>query len=153
MRTFWIFMMNIEELVDQMTAYLAQRPAGLSPKPCPELQIADTNAAFLAEFGHALPDAYLRILRRANGVMHDGLTVWPASSEPLFRETIIEANRDLRETLSDAYLYFGQRDEELYVFDVAAGYWCAIEFVGMPEWMRFASADEMFQFMLTRAWG
>jgi hypothetical protein len=144
--------MNIEELVDHMTADLADLPAEMIPQPCNEEQILLAKQAFLAEFGHSLPEAYQRVLRRANGVSYNGLTIWPALDAPLFRETIILANRELRDTFSDAYLYFGQRDEELYVLEVATLRWCAIEFVGMPEWASFDSAEAMFQFMLARAW-
>jgi hypothetical protein len=145
-------MMSIEELVDNMTAYLADKPAEMIPQPCSEEEIRMVSAAFLGEFGHPLPAAYQRILRHANGVVHNGLTIWPAVAAQLFRETIIEANRELRDMFSDAYLYFGQRDEELYVFELSSKRWCAIEFVGAPEWAQFASAEEMFEFMLERAW-
>jgi hypothetical protein len=144
--------MKIEELVDNMTTYLADGQVASIPQPCSEEQISVTAALFAAEFGHDLPEAYKRVLRKANGVLHNGLTIWPAVPEPLFNETIIQANKDLRASFSDQFVYFGQMDEELYVFNVRTKKYSAIEFVGKPEWMRFASAEEMFEFMLSRAW-
>lgn len=144
--------MKIEDLVINMTAYLADANAPSIPQPCSEEQISATAATFTAAFGHDLPEAYKRILRRANGVLHNGLTIWPAVPEPLFEETIIQANKDLRDAFSDEFFYFGLMDEELYVFNVKAREYCAIEYVGKPVWKRFVSADEMFEFMLNRAW-
>lgn len=144
--------MNIEELVDAMTNYLADRPVPSVPQSVSEERILGAEKEFQKEFGHEFPDAYKRILRRANGVYHNGLIIWPATPEPLFEETIQQANKDLRSNFSDHFLYFGQLDEELYVFDLKSQKYCAIEYVGKPVWEEFLNADEMFEFMLERAW-
>lgn len=141
--------MSIEELAAHMTDYLR---AERRPPPCTEGQIDEADRAFARQFAHPLPEAYKRVLRRANGLMHNGLTVWPIRPHFVFRQTLFEANEDLRENFSDQFLYFGQRDEELYVFDIERHRYCAIEFVGKPVWMEFDDDIRMFEFMLHRAW-
>lgn len=118
--------------------------------PCPADDIQSAEEAFRDEFGHDFPAAYKRILALTNGVYFDGMTIWPAMPEPGFEETILQANRDLRETFSGDFIYFGQNGEELFVLNPKTGCFCAIEFVGKPVWAEFADADEMFRFMLER---
>lgn len=144
--------MKIEELVDEMTEYLKDGAVLETPAPCTEEDISTAEINFKREFGHSFPDAYKRILRMSNGVIHNGLVIWPVKPQPYFEETIIEANSNFRETFSDEYLYFAQKDEELYVLRIKTNEFCAIEFVGKPVWKRFSNADEMFQFALERAW-
>lgn len=120
------------------------------PGPCPANDIGAAEAAFRDEFGHDFPAAYKRILALTNGVYFDGMTIWPAMPEPGFEESILQANRDLRETFSEDFIYFGQNGEELFVLNLKTGCFCAIEFVGKPVWAEFADADEMFRFMLER---
>ena len=143
--------MTIEELVDQMTAYLDEDER---PDPCSEGQIADAERVFRAEFSRPLLAAYKRLLRRADGVKHNGLTVLPLNSRPLFRQTIFEANLDLRSSFSSDFVHYAQRDEELYVLRIEHGreQCCAIEFVGKPVWKEFRDDVEMFEFLLSRAW-
>lgn len=143
--------MTIESWVDHMTADLLPSEVPAIPQPCSEQAIEGAEAAFKQAFGMAFPEAYKRVLRRANGVLHNGLIIWPAATEPLFQETLLEANNDLRETFSADFIYFGQLDEELYVLELASQTWCAIEFVGKPIWKRFRDSLEMFEFMLERA--
>ena len=147
--------MKIEEIVNMMTEFQKKnrpRLKNLIPQPVTEENINSTDRAFRKEFGHGLPDAYKRILRRSNGVVYNGLVIWPATPEPLFDETIQQANADLRSSFSDHFLYYGQSGEELYVFDLKSQKYCAREYVGKPVWMEFSSDEEMFQFMLERAW-
>ena len=119
--------MTIEELTDLMTDALRDHPGLTIPPPCSEDEILKAEKAFNAKFKGDFPDAYKRVLRRANGISHNGLTVWPAKREPLFRETILEANVDFQENFSDDFIYYGQWDEELYVFDLRTKEYCAIE--------------------------
>ena len=144
--------MTIEELVDAMTKYLAKDEVINVPRPCAESEILAADSSFKSQFSQSFPEAYKRVLRRSNGVSHNGLTIWPLKPEPIFRETIFQANSDLRENFSDKFIYFAQYDEELYVFDIEKKAWCAIEFVGKPVWKQFSNPDEMIQFVLDRAW-
>jgi hypothetical protein len=141
--------MSIAELVQKMTLELneANRPTA-----CQEAEIAAADRRFVGEFGVALPIAYKELLRNADGVLHNGLTIWPVAEHAIFRQTIFEANADLRDSFESRFIYFGQRDEELYVFETVAQRYCAIEFVGMPVWAEFKDDREMFEFMLERAW-
>ncbi|MDW9249982.1 hypothetical protein C7S13_3969 [Burkholderia cepacia] len=70
----------------------------------------------------------------------------------MFRQTIFEANADLRDSFDNRFVYFGQRDEELYVINTGTRRYCAIEFVGKPIWEEFSDDKEIFEFMLERAW-
>ncbi|KOY02365.1 hypothetical protein [Pseudomonas nunensis] len=144
--------MTIESLVDHMTADLLLSDVLAIPQPCTEQAIAQAEAAFKQALGLDFPEVYKRVLRRANGVMHNGLIIWPAVNEPLFQETLLDANNDLRDSFSGQFIYYGQLDEELYVLELASQTYCAIELVGKPVWKRFRDALEMFEFMLDRAW-
>lgn len=144
--------MTIETLIAQMTAELAQARVAYLPQPCGADAIAALERDFRQRYGIELAPAYTRLLRCANGVSFNGLTIWPATEQPLFRETLIQANDDLRDSFSADFIYYGQRDEELYVYDLKAAVYCAIEFVGKPVWERFSDAQTMFEFMLERAW-
>lgn len=141
--------MTIEELAAQMTAFLRVERR---PPPCTEAEIDAADRAFARQYARPLPEAYKRVMRHANGLKHNGLTVWPIRPHFVFQQTVFEANDDLRDTFSDHFLYYGQRDEELYVFDLRRQRYCAIEFVGKPVWMEFDDDTQMFEFMLRRAW-
>ena len=138
--------MGIVEIVNEMTAYLKE--SGQNIYPCTEKEISDAES----QFGFVFPDTYKRILRHSNGVSHNGLVIWPATSGPLFQETIYQANDNLREDFSNAFLYFAQNDEELYVLKIEKQEYCAMEYVGKAIWKQFSGPDEMFQFLLQRAW-
>jgi hypothetical protein len=141
--------MSIAELVENMTLDLneANRPPART-----ESEIAAADRRFAADFGISLPSAYKEVLRHADGVLHNGLTIWPLEKHAIFRQTIFEANADLRDSFDNRFAYFGQFDEELYVFESATQRYCAIEFVGKPVWEEFDDDKEMFEFMLERAW-
>jgi hypothetical protein len=141
--------MSIAELVEKMTLELNEAN---QPATCQEVEIVAADQRFAREFGVALPSAYKEVLRYADGVLHNGLTIWPIAEHAIFRQTIFEANVDLRDSFDSRFVYFGQRDEELYVFETASQRYCAIEFVGKPVWAEFEDDKEMFEFMLERAW-
>jgi len=142
---------RIERYVRLMTDYLAE---SMRPAPCAAEVLNATAEGFEREFGSALPEVYRRVLAVADGVEHNGLTIWPARHRGFpFRQTLIEANQDLRDNFDEALLYLAQLDEELYVYDPRSEQFQAIELVGMPVWETFASAEEMFLFLLQRAWG
>ncbi|MDR2092798.1 MAG: hypothetical protein LBP58_05725 [Azoarcus sp.] len=141
----------IERYVRLMTDRL---PADLRPKPCDTATIERARREFRRALGIELPDAYCRVLVVADGVDHNGLTIWPVQQcNPPFRQTLVEANIDLRDSFDENYLYLAQLDEELYVYDTRTHEYLAIEFVGKPVWAKFASDEEMFAFLLERAWG
>lgn len=141
--------MTVAELVENMTLYLNEANR---PHACTEVEIAAADRRFASELGSTLPSAYKDVLRCADGVLHNGLTIWPVEQHVLFRQTIFEANTDLRDSFDNRFIYFGQFDEELYVLEIATQRYCAIEFVGKPVWEEFRDDREMFEFMLERAW-
>jgi hypothetical protein len=141
--------LSIEELAEHMTAFLREERR---PPPCTEEQIEAADRAFARQFSRPLPEAYKRVLRRANGLKHNGLILWPIKPHFVFQQTVFEANEDLRDNFSDKFVYFGQRDEELYVFDNDRQRYVAIEFVGKSVWMEFNDDVHMFEFMMHRAW-
>lgn len=141
--------MTITTLVESMTLELNELNR---PQRCDEAGIVDADKRFFSEFGIHFPESYKEILRYADGVLHNGLTIWPVETHVLFRQTIFETNADLRDSFDDRFFYFGQRDEELYIFNTETKRYCAIEFVGKPVWEEFNDDKEMFNFMLERAW-
>lgn len=141
--------MNIETLAGLMARELSDSSR---PAPCDGDAIAAAGLRFMQAYGEPLPAAYQRILRVSDGVLHNGLIVWPVAPHAVFRQTLFEANDDLRDSFDERYLYFGQWDEELYVFDTTTKRYCAIEFVGKPVWNEFDNDEQMFEYMLRRAW-
>lgn len=78
------------------------------------------------------------------------MKICPAVESPGFRETLEQFNEDLRDSFYSRFIYLGQRDEELYVWDEKRRMYCATEFAGRPIWREFSSAEEMFTFLLCR---
>ncbi|MDG9882465.1 hypothetical protein N7650_06425 [Pseudomonas sp. GD04058] len=142
---------RIERYVRLMTDYL---PEPMRPPPCPPAVVEETFMRFDQAFGSPLPAVYRQVWGVADGVNHNGLTIWPARHLGFpFQQTLIDANRDRRDLFDENLLYLAQLDEEFYVCDTRTGHYQAIEMVGMPVWKSFASAEEMFLFLLERAWG
>ncbi|MGH8049686.1 MAG: YrhA family protein [Burkholderiales bacterium] len=141
--------MSIEHLVAAIQNLRHQNDEFVPP-PATEDAIVALAVQFQSEFGLALPEAYQRVLRLSDGILFDGLTVWPTQRHWLFRESLIEANRDLRETIEDSLVYFGKRDDIVFVLDQKREVYAALEMSGMSEWETFDDAEEMMTFMLQR---
>lgn len=139
--------MSIEHLVAAIQK-LRRENDEFVPPPATEDAIVALAVKFQSEFGRALPEAYQRVLRLSDGVMFDGLIVWPSRRHWLFRESLIEANRDLRETIEDSFVYFGKRDDIVFVVDQQRERYVALEMSGLSEWETFADAEEMMTSML-----
>lgn len=122
----------------------------LEVEPCPRPAYERVKRRFQASFGFELPEAYWTIMSVVNGVAFNGATICPAIENPEFRETIFQFNESMRDTFYEGFVYFGQSDEELYVWDEKRRIYCATEFVGMPVWKVFASAEAMYVFLLKR---
>jgi hypothetical protein len=105
---------------------------------------------FKKEIGLALDDTYLALMAKTNGVMFNGMVIFPLHKHQYRDETITQANEDLREHYSEDYLFYGNFDEELYCYHIPSGGYQAIEYVGEPVWNKFDSADEMFIYMIKR---
>lgn len=118
--------------------------------PCVEGEIARKSAEFRDAFGHFLPEAYWRVMRLTNGILYNGLEVWPVRPHELFEETVIEANERLREESTD-FLYYGRMDGDLYALDLRSGRYCAIESTSKRVWKIFDDDEQMFVDMLERA--
>lgn len=142
--------MSIETLVkaiqDSCAKYNLFNPLGASQEA-----VAAVAAAFEREFQHPLPGAYLRLLLASNGILENGLTIWPCATHWEFHESILTANHDLRENISDNFLYFGQRDDSVFVMELATERYLAIELNGLAEWEEFPDCEAMIEFMLERA--
>jgi hypothetical protein len=141
---------TIESLVVEIREKNGEWEKSARPGPCPDGDIQAAERAFREEFGRDFPNGYKRLVALSNGVYFDGMTIWPATPEAGFEETILEANRDLRDTFSGDFLYFGQNGEELFALDLRTDRFVAIEFVGKPVWAEFADSVEMIRFMLHR---
>lgn len=141
--------MSIETLVAKIHQ-LRRSDGDAVPPPASEPAIAALTSAFEAAFGMALPAAYQRILRLSDGLLFDGLTLWPTEATALLRESLSDANIDLRETIDDELVYFGQRDDVLFVYDPRKQRYAAIELPSLTEWESFEDADALMIFMLER---
>ena len=141
--------MSIEQLVTTIQR-LRRENDEFVPPPASEAAIATLASQFQVEFGLALPEAYQRVLRLSDGVMFDGLTIWPTHAYWLFRESLVAANRDLRETIEESLVYFGKRDDIVFVLDLHRQVYAALEMSGLSEWETFGDAEALITFMLQR---
>lgn len=129
---------------------LMREDYGREVAPCPRVAFERASARFKAKFAFALPEAYWTVMSVCNGIRYNGMTLCPVVESPGFRETLEQFNADLRESLFEGFIYLGQRDEELYVWDVQRGIYCATEFAGRPIWRDFPCAEAMLIFLLRR---
>jgi hypothetical protein len=120
------------------------------PSANPEA-VAAAAAAFARHLQRPLPEAYQRLLLASDGILENGLTIWPCAPYWEFHESILTANLDLRENISDAFLYFGQRDDSVFVLELSTERYLAVELNGLTEWEEFPTCDAMIEFMLERA--
>ncbi len=141
--------MSIEQMVSTILR-LRRDNDEFVPPPASETAIVALTERFQREFGLTLPDAYLRVLRLSDGILFDGLTVWPTHRYWLFKESMIEANRDLRETIDESLVYFGKRDDIVFVLDQKRAVYAALEMSGLSVWETFDDAEGLITFMLQR---
>lgn len=142
--------MSIEILVKAVQDICADcnmfNPPGASPEA-----VTAVAKAFEREFQQPFPDAYRRLLLASDGILANGLKIWPCAPYREFHESILTANQDLRENISDDFLYFGQRDDSVFVLELATGRYLAVELNGLAEWEEFPNCETMIEFMLERA--
>ncbi len=142
--------MSIETLVSAIQQ--GREKYGLvNPAEASQEAIAEAARLFELAYEHPLPGAYQRLLRVSDGLMDNGLTIWPCSSHGQFTESVVSANRELRDNVSEAFLYFGQRDDSVFVLELVTGRFFAVELNGLAEWEAFADCESMIMFMLERA--
>lgn len=143
--------MSIEKLIKKINEELIVFGDSGVPAPANSTEIVRLKQSFQFKFDYVLPLIFEELLGFSNGVLFNGLTIWPTDKYWLFQESLIEANSNLRESFNDQFLYLGTRDEELYVYNQSARSYQAIEYVGEAEWANFSDAEEMIVFMLTRS--
>jgi hypothetical protein len=114
-------------------------------------QVIEIANEFDATFATPLSDAYCRFLRLSNGLLQNGLTIWPANIHWKFTETLITANHELRDTLHNGYVYFGQRDELVFCQESVTGRYQSRELTGFMQYQTFPDADALFHAMLSAA--
>ncbi len=71
------------------------------------------------------------------------MTIWPCAPHWKFTESVVPANREMRERISEDFLYFGQRDDSVFVWETSTVRWQAV-------WEEFSDAESMLVFMLER---
>ncbi|GAA4848827.1 hypothetical protein GCM10023201_46080 [Actinomycetospora corticicola] len=119
--------MTPDEAVARVIA--AQRSAGETVQPGADAdRIATARAALRAEFGAELPEACAALLRRCDGLDHDGLVLYgsaPTRAAPGpggFWQGLVEMNRLWREAPGrDDVLVLGETDLDLVVVALDGG--------------------------------
>jgi hypothetical protein len=142
--------MSIETLVKAIQDSCAKYEL-FNPPPATAENVAAAATAFERQFQRPLPDAYRRLLLSSDGILENGLTIWPCKPYWEFHESIVTANQELRDNVSDEYLYFGQRDDSVFVVELATERFLAVELNGLADWEEFPTCDAMIEFMLERA--
>jgi hypothetical protein len=143
--------MSIEQLVNTINSEIIELYKDTPPPVTTEDEIAKLKEDFLKRFNYNLPAIFEKLLSFSNGVLFNGLTIWPTRKYGLFQESFVEANSHLKESFNKDFIYFGTRDEELYIYSLLTQEFQAIEYVDEAEWQKFSSAEQMLEFMLNRA--
>ena len=143
--------MSIENLINKINVELNEYESSGTPSPADEEEINKFKREMEREFNYLIPSYLEELLSYSNGVMFNGLTIWPTQQYWLFHESFAEANLDLRERINENYIYFGNRDEELYIYNPITNKYEGIEYIGDTAWVQFDSLDVMFEFMLNRS--
>lgn len=125
----------------RMTDFYGDRSNIQAPASEPEIERA--TAEFEAEFGYALPDAYLDLMRLTNGLERNGASI--AAISPIGRtvQTIAEANREMRALLERHAIFFGAIDDTYLIFDQETGTFSNIEAAGGRSFDDFDSCEAM----------
>lgn len=145
--------MSIKTLINKINEKLRKYETCGIPSPAADDEIIMFKKEFEVNLKHALPPIFEELLSYSNGVMFNGLVIWPTKKYWLFQESFIEANFSLRETFNEDFFYFGNRDEELYIFNPSTGTYQGIEYIGDTAWIEFDNLAAMLTFMLNRSLG
>ena len=124
-----------------------------NPDGATDAMVAETSRQFERAFEQPLPEAYQQLLRISDGVMENGLTIWPCAPHWKFTESVVSANREMRDSVSEDFLYFGHRDDSVFVLETSTGRLLAVELNGLAVWEEFSDYESMLVFMLERALG
>jgi hypothetical protein len=117
---------------------------------CDKRTLETESLRFKKVTGLTLDEDYLVLMAQSNGIMFNGLVIFPLRQHANYEETITQFNDDFRDHYNDEYLFYGYYDEELYCYHTPSCEYQAIEYVGEPVWKKFDSASDMFIFMIKR---
>ncbi len=144
-------MMSIEILINKVNHLLKKYKAPGLPFPASDAEILKFKNEVKDKFNYIIPSAFEKLLSYSNGLMFNGLVIWPTSKYWLFQESFMDANINLRDSFDERFLYFGNRDEELYVYNPETMTYQGIEYIGDTAWVEFDELEEMLEFMLKRS--
>ena len=144
-------MMSIEILINKINHLLEKYEAPGLPSQASNEEILKFKSEIKDKFNYIIPSAFERLLSYSNGVMFNGLVIWPTEKYWLFQESFMEANINLRDSFDERFLYFGNKDEELYIYNPKTMTYQGIEYIGDTAWVEFDDLEEMLKFMLNRS--
>ena len=143
--------MSIEILINKINHLLEKYKAPGLPSQASNDEILKFKNEIKDKFNYIIPSAFERLLSYSNGVMFNGLVIWPTEKYWLFQESFMEANINLRDSFDERFLYIGNRDEELYIYNPKTMTYQGIEYIGDTVWVEFDDLEEMLEFMLNRS--
>ena len=143
--------MSIEILINKINHLLEKYEAPGLPSQASNEEILKFKSEIKDKFNYIIPSAFERLLSYSNGVMFNGLVIWPTEKYWLFQESFMEANINLRDSFDERFLYFGNKDEELYIYNPKTMTYQGIEYIGDTAWVEFDDLEEMLKFMLNRS--
>jgi hypothetical protein len=76
-----------QALLEEMVAFHQQRGWGLLQPPVTEERLDALRARALAELGYTVPDAYVALLRRTDGLDFNGLCLLASDRQPIVGHT------------------------------------------------------------------
>jgi len=143
--------MAIEILIDKINQLLTMDEAPGLPSKADSKDVQRFKTEVQNKYNYTIPSVFQKLLSYSNGIMFNGLTIWPTEKYWLFQESFMDANSNLREFMDDRFLYFGNRDEELYIFNPNEMAYQAIDYISDTAWEEFDNFEAMIEFMLKRA--
>ena len=81
--------MSIETLIDKINNLLRKYEAPGTPSPASEEELLKFKNEVKNKFNHIIPSVFEKLLSHSNGVMFNGLVIWPTEKYWLFQESFV----------------------------------------------------------------
>lgn len=117
------------------------------------LQITSYARKVKKEFGAELPKAYREFLQLTNGMVYNGHNIYGIRGEEEAEMDLIEQTRDFgSEDWTENYLFLGDSDMDLYVYDTEGDTYDVMD-PGGEVWESFDTCEELLEYILKSSLG
>jgi len=140
---------DLKLILCRLAEELASEDAAMQ-RPAENLALQGLRTRAKSELQAHIPDAYLRLLKKQNGIDWNGLTIYAAATVPIvgytdrFIEGFVEANRIRRQCEGmDQFLLFGNREGVEFARERDTGRYVIIDAVSTDTLHTFKTFDQM----------